>query len=651
MTLAVASRNDYIGTGLVDTYTYGFKIFAASDLQVTIRDADDVETELSYPSGFDVTGVGASVGGTIVLSDGALDDGFTLTIRRVVELTQETDLRNSQGFFPEVLESQFDRQTMISQQQQDAIDRAAVLPVTVDLTAVSPVLPAPGAGKFIRWNSIGSALEAVTGTPTTMPFAKVKDYGAVGNGIANDTPAFILALAANYLVYVPAGTYRVNTVTLASYRRLVGDGQGATIIKAIDGAVLDKLITIPNTASGVTFVGITFDGNRNNEGMLNGTSALCNVSGRKVKFSDCEMTGGTYYGAFVGDNALAAKDIHFELCDIHDNGGVVSNAGHGIGVGSGGVVTPQDIRLTNCTVRKNYNTITKPNDSSGVNMNVKGVKILGCVFEDNYNEAGGQIVINGDTVSDICDADISDNTIRTSAHFGAPADRTAGIEIQGKKFNISRNKMYLINTDETGISIGTEAAASGGSGMISFNEIEGCGTGIALSPNTPLAGVTVIGNRVDALVGISTDASHSYINIKANDFRACVQAQAGTVSATTYMSDNMPHAVSNSPNGRVHVQAVGVDSASHLTLGNGNANEIAGTTDIDLIDSTGWDEGDIVALYFDGALTVHNGVASVGNFKTIKLDGAADLIVGAFDTLYLQWQGDVWLQVAASNNT
>src|SRR4051812_16332687 len=124
MTLAVASRNDYIGTGLVDTYTYGFKVFAASDLQVTIRDADDVETELSYPSGFDVTGVGVSAGGTIVLSDGALDDGFTLTIRRVVELTQETDLRNSQGFFPEVLESQFDKQTMISQQQQDAIDRA-----------------------------------------------------------------------------------------------------------------------------------------------------------------------------------------------------------------------------------------------------------------------------------------------------------------------------------------------------------------------------------------------------------------------------------------------------------------------------------------------------------------------------------------------
>lgn len=517
---------------------------------------------------------------------------------------------------------------------------------------------APGPGALARVSDAPGGLWMYSGEQWVRVGRdiNVKDapFNATGDGSTDDTVAVQAALdaaeAVGCGVYFPAGTYRLLEFTIPSNCKVYGDGQGATTLKAVDGAVLNILLNVPTTSSNVRVRDLTMDGNRDNAGMVDAFSAPCNVGGTDVTFEQCEITRGTFTGAFVGADAEVAKNVTFEGCYIHDNGGVTDDAGNGVGISSGGVMTPQDIKILNCVIKGNHNTITKPNDSSGVNLEVKGVRIQGCTFEDNFNVAGGQIVIHGDNGDGICDADICDNTIRSTTNFGTPTDRTEGIEIQGKKFNISRNKMYLMNTDASGISVGTEPVADGGFGIIEHNEIEGCGQGIALSNNTPLSNVIVDGNRVDAIQGIGTSDTHSYINIINNDFSACGQPQAGTVSATTNMQNNLPFIVSNSANGRTHTQAVGVLSAAHLTLGNGNENEISGTDDIELIDSTGWYKGDIAYLTFDSSLTVRHGMSPSGAFKPILLLSSADLVVGSFDTLTLKFTGTLWLQVAASDN-
>jgi hypothetical protein len=43
------------------------------------------------------------------------------------------------------------------------------------------------------------------------PFASVKDYGAVGDGVANDAPAFTAAAAAGVTVFIPLGTYKLSS--------------------------------------------------------------------------------------------------------------------------------------------------------------------------------------------------------------------------------------------------------------------------------------------------------------------------------------------------------------------------------------------------------------------------------------------------------
>lgn len=145
------NRNDYIGNGNSNTYNYTFKIFSEDDLKVLVKDSVGAVTTLVLGTDYTVTDVNDSAGGTIVLVDasqawldvnGNLDTGFSITIRRIVVLDQDTDIRNQGDYFPETIEDEFDKLTMIDQQQQDDLDRSVKLSETVDPTTFNTELPA-----------------------------------------------------------------------------------------------------------------------------------------------------------------------------------------------------------------------------------------------------------------------------------------------------------------------------------------------------------------------------------------------------------------------------------------------------------------------------------------------------------------------------
>jgi hypothetical protein len=154
------SRNDYVGNGSTDTYDYTFRIISDTDLRVTVRDTDDVESTLVLTTDYTVSGAGDEGGGSITLVDGDLASGYTITIRRVRPLTQETDIRNQGDYYPESLEDALDHCIMVDQQQQDELDRSLKLPESVDPVTVSAILPAPVALQGFRWNADGDGIES-----------------------------------------------------------------------------------------------------------------------------------------------------------------------------------------------------------------------------------------------------------------------------------------------------------------------------------------------------------------------------------------------------------------------------------------------------------------------------------------------------------
>lgn len=187
MTIAsTTNRNDYVGNGAVSVYSYTFKIFAETDLLVTQRDTDDVETTLVLTTDYTVSGVGETSGGSITLVAGNLTTGYALTIRRVRPLTQETDIRNQGDFFANTHEDQFDDSIMIAQQQQNEIDRSLQLAETE--TGVSTTLPIAEALKWPRWNSAGTALENISGADLSVVTTFGADLTLASNNLSVTIP-------------------------------------------------------------------------------------------------------------------------------------------------------------------------------------------------------------------------------------------------------------------------------------------------------------------------------------------------------------------------------------------------------------------------------------------------------------------------------
>lgn len=89
--------------------------------------------------------------------------------------------------------------------------------------------------------------------------------------------------------------------------------------------------------------------------------------------------------------------------------------------------------------------------------------------------------------------------------------------------------------------------------------------------------------------------------------------------------------------GRIQgVQGADVASTNNLVLGgDGNVFEITGTTDINLLSNLQWQNGSTVILLFTSTATVKDGQTTSTTNITILLDGSADFVPSAGDTLQL----------------
>ena len=123
-------------------------------------------------------------------------------------------------------------------------------------------------------------------------FASIRDFGAVGDGVADDTAAINRALFQLYCVqsnsqirralYFPAGTYRVtDTVLIPSYAKLIGEGADCSIIllDSSDSAVSDY---VARTADSLQQIGINI--------ATNGATAPRNIEISSMTFQTTDVT-------------------------------------------------------------------------------------------------------------------------------------------------------------------------------------------------------------------------------------------------------------------------------------------------------------------------------------------------------------------------
>jgi hypothetical protein len=168
-------KNSYSGDGSNDTFVYGFKIFASSDLQVIIRSATGTETTKTLTTDYTVTGVGTASGGNVVFEATAIPTATeTVVLIRNVPQTQAIDYIANDPFPAETHEEGLDRATMTIQQMQEEVTRSIKLSRTNTMTSTEfAVAAADRANKILAFDSTGEIsvtqeLGTYKGTDTTV---------------------------------------------------------------------------------------------------------------------------------------------------------------------------------------------------------------------------------------------------------------------------------------------------------------------------------------------------------------------------------------------------------------------------------------------------------------------------------------------------
>ena len=92
-----------------------------------------------------------------------------------------------------------------------------------------PIVGLTGNDTFIRW--FDATNELITATNNALPIS-LKEFGAVGDGVTDDTTAFQAALNSGFKqLYVGTGVYKVSsTLTIQPNMTIYGDGPESSII-------------------------------------------------------------------------------------------------------------------------------------------------------------------------------------------------------------------------------------------------------------------------------------------------------------------------------------------------------------------------------------------------------------------------------------
>lgn len=194
------------------------------------------------------------------------------------------------------------------------------------------------------------ALTKVSYSMITGACGNVLDYGAVGNGVADDTQAIQDAIDANDSVYFPSGTYWCDGVTIPSNRLLFGDGASSIIFQPFSASV---------------------------QGVLYANSGSSSAYIENITIRDLKLLGDVVAGGFFEFRHLIAmngvKNCLIERCFVE------GFLGDGIYIGSGNV-GGQERHNINVTIRDCFIDGLIKDNRNGISV-IDGTDVI---IENNY---------------------------------------------------------------------------------------------------------------------------------------------------------------------------------------------------------------------------------------------------------------------------
>lgn len=243
-TLRVAT---FIGNSVATVFPFTFPVYDSADLEVRLYNRADNTYAVIPEANYSASGIGPdSVGGAVAYNPGGvpIPDTQLLAIYRTVSYTQDTDITNQDGFYPDVLEKQLDKIVMQIQQIAEQVGRTFIFPPTVDITSEEFVASTIHLNGMLLGGGTSFPLTRLDGSPLQpgdiftltgqSPTSLNGIYGYVGPGWAKgseegtlETEGYAFVDAGDTIVPVPGGyTVGAFTVYLNGRKLIPGETPG-----------------------------------------------------------------------------------------------------------------------------------------------------------------------------------------------------------------------------------------------------------------------------------------------------------------------------------------------------------------------------------------------------------------------------------------
>jgi len=317
-----------VGNSSSRTFSFSpMVIYASTDIEVlhtvTATDVTTVLTEGVGTSNYSVDFTVFPATGSITYPASILGTAMplteTLTIKRVLPITQTTDLTNQGAYLPETLETALDKSTILLLQMQEQLDRAILIP-SVSAVGFDGDTPVPVAGYYLNMDSDLAGVSWIAGTnapddrdAAAASAAEAAAYAGTQtvdlfNGTGSQT-AFTLSVApANgdenntdvhiSGVYQQKNTYSLSGTTL-TFSAAPPAGTGNVEVMHMSQRAIetpaDGSVTYPKFASGL--VDTDLSSVSGSDDTIASAKSIKTYVDAQVTASDLDFAGGTGTGA------------------------------------------------------------------------------------------------------------------------------------------------------------------------------------------------------------------------------------------------------------------------------------------------------------------------------------------------------------------
>lgn len=211
----------------------------------------------------------------------------------------------------------------------------------------------------------------------------VKAYGAAGNNIANDLPAFqatAAVMSVNGLFYVPDGNYRLNGLfTPGKAMTILGSGRGAKLIQVASGPS-----SVLNLTTAFTHVRSLYLVGSGVAGTTNGDSSVVIINADDCEVSDCWIEGGRTNNIFVA-SCVRARIVRNHLSGVN---------------AASGETDASDIKLVGGSIKHCMiaeNRCLSANKNNGIIMQTSGATDVNEFNQIVHNVIDGSVFTAGST--------------------------------------------------------------------------------------------------------------------------------------------------------------------------------------------------------------------------------------------------------------